>query len=185
MELRMKKKVKNKESKDLQIWWPFEKEIFFQPERMKYIRRAKKPEECVFCKAYKSRPSQKNLMLYKSKMVMVLLNKYPYNNGHLLVLPASHCGDLEDLENNTYLEAMMMVKKTVSILKKEYRCQGLNIGMNHGAVSGAGIPGHLHWHVIPRWLGDTNFFPLIAETKVLPESVEQMYKRLKPYFVKL
>jgi ATP adenylyltransferase len=113
---------------------------------------------------------------------MVMLNKYPYNSGHLLVLPQRHVGDLTELtrEENETLAALM--QKSVKILKQIYNCDGLNLGMNHGAVSGAGIPQHLHWHVIPRWSGDTNFFPLIAETKALPETLEQTYNNLvKPF----
>lgn len=167
-------------------WWPFEQELIIQPDRLKYIRRARKPDECVFCQgAEAKRLSAKSLVLYRSEKVLVFLNKYPYNNGHLLVLPREHTGELLDLTEEAYQAVMSMVRSCVKILKEEYQCQGLNIGLNHGAVSGAGIPGHIHWHVIPRWFGDTNFFPLIAETKVLPEKVETMYKRLRPHFKEL
>src|SRR5690606_13670813 len=125
-----------------------------------------------------------SLVLFQNKDVLVMLNKYPYNNGHILVLPSRHCGELGKLskrENSLISEA---VRLSAGILLKAYGCAGLNIGMNHGAVAGAGIPEHLHWHLIPRWAGDTNFFPLIAETKVHAETLEQSFDRLLPYFSK-
>ncbi len=110
------------------------------------------------------------------------MNKYPYNTGHLLILPKRHTGSLPDLKQDENRELADLVKTSTEILLKELNCQGLNLGLNHGAVAGAGIPDHLHWHIIPRWAGDTNFFPLIAETKVLPETLEQTYNRLRPHF---
>lgn len=115
---------------------------------------------------------------------MVVMNKYPYNPAHLLVLPHEHEGDLTALSAEVITDLALNVQRCVRILKAEYNCAGLNIGLNHGQVAGAGIPGHLHWHIIPRWAGDTNFFPLIAETKVHPETMEQTYQRLKPHFDK-
>jgi ATP adenylyltransferase len=112
------------------------------------------------------------------------MNKYPYNTGHLLVLPIAHQGDLTELADEVSSRMAKWLKLCVKLLRAELNCQGFNLGLNHGAVAGAGIPDHLHWHVIPRWSGDTNFFPLIAETKVLPETLEQTYNRLKPVFDK-
>ena len=113
---------------------------------------------------------------------MVVLNKFPYNTGHTLILPTRHCGELTDLSEEEYGAVMKLLRKTLAALQKSYACPGLNIGLNHGAVAGAGIPDHLHWHIIPRWHGDTNFFPLIAETKVLSETLEQTFQRLHPLF---
>lgn len=153
-----------------------------RPERLRYVRKLIRPKGCVFCAAAKKGVSFESLVLFKGSGVMVMLNKYPYNNGHVLVLPTRHCGDLGKLrraENHTLAEA---VRQTAVILQKTYKCAGLNIGMNHGAVAGAGIPEHLHWHIVPRWYGDTNFFPLIAETKVHAETLEQTFDRLLPFF---
>ncbi len=166
--------------------WPQERDLMFRPERLKYIRALKNPDSCVFCDVVKAKENSfKNLCLYKNNHSMVVLNKYPYNVGHLLVLPLHHEGDLFDLSEPTYQSLMGVLKKSGEILKTNYTCPGLNIGMNHGSAAGAGIPQHLHWHVIPRWIGDTNFFPVIAETKVMAESLEQSYKRLAPAFLKL
>lgn len=116
---------------------------------------------------------------------MVVLNKYPYNNGHLLILPSRHVGEMEDLKEAEWSEIHFLLRESVRILKKVYQCAGLNVGMNLGAAGGAGIPDHLHYHVIPRWRGDTNFFPLIAETKVVVESLEDSYEKLSKHFKKL
>jgi ATP adenylyltransferase len=112
----------------------------------------------------------------------VVMNKYPYNTGHLLIIPLKHVGNLWELEDSTNAALADWLKRSTAILKLVTGCQGFNLGLNQGAVAGAGIPDHLHWHVIPRWGGDTNFFPLIAETKVLPETLEQTYSRLQAHF---
>ena len=116
---------------------------------------------------------------------MVVLNKYPYNSGHVLVLPLRHCGDMLALSDAEYMDLQNTIRLTVKGLKEIYEPGGFNIGLNHGAVAGAGIPEHLHYHIIPRWAGDLNFFPLIAETKVLVESLEQTYEKILGYFKKI
>lgn len=113
---------------------------------------------------------------------MVVLNKFPYNSGHLLVLPRRHCGDLQKLSAEESADLWRVLNLTMEVLQSVYQPGGLNVGLNHGAVAGAGIPDHLHFHVIPRWAGDLNFFPLIAETKVVVESLEQSWDRLKIAF---
>jgi ATP adenylyltransferase len=113
-----------------------------------------------------------------------MMNKYPYSNGHLLVLPRGHIGNIWEVDDDTTAEVAKWVKLSTQILQDALNCQGFNLGLNHGAVAGAGIPAHLHWHIIPRWSGDTNFFPLIAETKVLAETLEATFDRLKPLFDK-
>lgn len=166
--------------------WPQERDIIHRPDRLRYIRQLKAPtDECVFCEALKkSELSDKTLVLFKTSHSMVMMNKYPYNPAHLLVLPLMHEGDLTKIDQEVLLDMSLNIQLSVKILKAEYSCQGLNVGLNHGQVAGAGIPGHLHWHIIPRWSGDTNFFPLIAETKVHSESLETTYARLRPYFKK-
>ncbi|UOF02775.1 HIT family protein [Bdellovibrio reynosensis] len=158
--------------------WPLERDVLFRPDRMKYVRKLIKPEGCVFCKAAGSEASFDTLCVFKSKHSMVVLNKFPYNSGHVLVLPQRHCGDLLKLSDEEYTDLQNTIRFVMAALHEAYQPGGINLGLNHGAVAGAGIPEHLHYHLIPRWAGDLNFFPLIAETKVLVESLEQTYDKL-------
>ncbi|MCB0355611.1 MAG: HIT domain-containing protein [Bdellovibrionales bacterium] len=175
----------SKKSISIEDIWPQERDCISRPERFKYVRKLIKPDGCVFCKEAQLGPTGSGLCLYKHEQAMVVLNKYPYNTGHLLVLPVRHVGKIWDLKSEEYQQLSQLLLKSAEVLEQVYQPQGLNIGMNHGQVAGAGIPEHLHWHIIPRWSGDTNFFPLIAETKVHPESLEQSYSKLKPEFDKL
>lgn len=113
---------------------------------------------------------------------MVVLNKFPYNSGHLLILPRRHCGDLLALPKSEYEDLCHLMRETMTALQDIYQPGGMNLGLNHGATAGAGIPEHLHFHMIPRWAGDLNFFPLIAETKVVIETLEQTWDRLRNRF---
>lgn len=162
--------------------WPSKKNIFFRPARSSYVRRENKPAGCVFCRASKESESLDSLCVYKSPLSMVVLNKFPYNSGHLLVLPLRHCGDLLELNQEEYLDLHQTLKLALQAQKQIYAPAAANIGMNHGAAAGAGLPEHLHYHLIPRWAGDLNFFPLIAETKVVIETLEQTYQRYFEYF---
>ena len=178
----MAKKAQEKISKDI---WPQERMYFERPERYLYVRKMIKPDGCVFCEALKTKPSFENLILWKGKHSIVIMNKFPYNTGHLLILPIRHEGHLWKLKEAEQIELHKVLAKSAETLQKVMDCAGLNMGMNHGAVAGAGIPEHVHWHIVPRWLGDTNFFPLIAETKVLPQTLEQTYDKLKSHFAKM
>ena len=164
--------------------WPQERDVMARPERWRYVRKLIRPSSCVFCSALKMGVSFESLVVYETEISVVVLNKFPYNSGHTLVLPKKHCGELFQLSEAEYLDLSVLLRKTAKAIEAVYECQGLNIGLNHGKVAGAGIPDHLHWHIIPRWPGDTNFFPLIAETKVVPESLEQTYEKLRDYFDK-
>ncbi len=156
-----------------------------RPERYRYVRKLlPQTDQCVFCDALKAGANSDTLVLAKDDKVMVVMNKYPYNTGHILVLPVAHQGEFTELNDSVGSAIMKWMKTCTLILRKELNCQGFNMGLNLGQVAGAGIPGHLHWHIVPRWGGDTNFFPLIADTKALPETVEQTYARLKPHFRK-
>ncbi|MGE3756906.1 MAG: HIT domain-containing protein, partial [Pseudobdellovibrionaceae bacterium] len=167
---------------DSQIW-PVESQVLERPDRLQYVRKIIQPKECVFCSAAEnSAPIFESLLVYKSKFSMIVMNKFPYNNGHLLVLPVRHCGDFLALSTNEFQDLHETLRKAVAALKEIYNPPGLNLGLNHGAVAGAGIPDHLHYHVIPRWAGDTNFFPLIAQSKAIVESLEQTFQRLLAYF---
>lgn len=162
--------------------WPTERQVLFKPDRQKYVRKVDRPQGCVFCSALEQGVSADSLILYAGRHAMVIMNKYPYNSAHLLILPRRHCGDFLELTEDEHLEINRCLRTTVAALKAEYRPDAFNVGMNLGAASGAGIPDHLHYHVIPRWAGDTNFFPLIANSKVVIETLETTFERLLPYF---
>jgi ATP adenylyltransferase len=153
--------------------------VLFRPERMAYVRK-KLPQdkECVFCRAARLAPSKETLCVYRSELSMVVLNKFPYNPGHLLVLPRRHVGSIQDLTDQEWLDLNHLLRVSAKALELVYEPQGLNIGMNHGASAGAGIPDHLHYHLIPRWRGDTNFFPLMTQTKVIVEDLAVTYSRV-------
>jgi ATP adenylyltransferase len=161
--------------------WPQERDFMARPDRLRYVRKMIKNDGCVFCEAARKGVSPDSLCIYKNDLAMIVLNKFPYNSGHVLILPTRHTGDLSELTDDEFFEIQRLIRRTVRVIQKEYRIEGLNIGLNMGAIAGAGIPEHLHWHVIPRWHGDTNFFPLIAETKVLAQTVEQVYERYSKY----
>jgi ATP adenylyltransferase len=163
--------------------WPLERDILFRPDRLKYVRKLIKPQGCVFCHAAK-RVSFETLCVHQTEHSMVILNKFPYNSGHIMVIPRRHCGDLLKLTEEESIDLHHLLRGAMKALNEVYQPGGMNIGMNHGATGGAGIPDHLHYHLIPRWSGDLNFFPLIAETKVVVESLEQTYERLLRYFSK-
>lgn len=165
--------------------WPQERDFLERPERYRYVRKLLPDTGCVFCVAEKTGIGPDALVLAMDENVMVLMNKYPYNTGHLLILPRKHIGDIWKLDDSVSNALGLWLKLSAKILTDELGCQGLNMGMNHGAVAGAGIPEHLHWHIVPRWSGDTNFFPLIAETKALPQTLEQTFERLRPHFAEI
>jgi len=151
---------------------------------MAYIQQASAPKRgrkgrCLFCRQGEARPGAKNLVLAVSPLVVVMLNLYPYNVGHILISPRKHRASLADLTEAETLELGMWLGRVERALRKEYRPHGLNIGMNLGRAAGAGVLGHLHWHVVPRWNGDTNFMPVTADTKVLPEALLRTYARMR------
>jgi ATP adenylyltransferase len=164
--------------------WPLERDVLFRPDRMKYVRKLIRPEGCVFCTAAKEPASLETLCLYKTKHSMIVANKFPYNSGHILVLPRRHCGDLLGLNEIEFEDLNKTLRLAIRGLNEVYEPGGMNMGLNMGATGGAGIPEHLHYHLIPRWAGDLNFFPLVAETKVLVESLEQTFDKLSSYFKK-
>lgn len=161
-----------------------ERDVLFRPDRLKYVRKLIQNEGCVFCKAAKNEISFDTLCVKKTKHSMIVINKFPYNSGHLLVLPLKHVADFHELSSDEYMDLMELVREAAQAQKDLYQPGGLNFGLNQGAVAGAGIPGHLHYHLIPRWSGDLNFFPLVAETKVVIESLETSFDRLVTYFQK-
>lgn len=186
----MKKKKPAKKKKDwakrlVRDVWPQERDFFERPDRYRYVRKLLPDTGCVFCDTAKAGVGAESLVLARDEHIQVVMNKYPYNTGHLLIVPLKHGGDLPALDEKVNARAAWWIQRAVGVLREVLGCAGFNVGLNHGAVAGAGIPDHLHWHIVPRWGGDTNFFPLIAETKVLPETLEQTYTRLAPRFAKL
>ena len=173
---------KSKASKQSQKASPGSRGVLFRPERMRYVRKMIKRTGCVFCAAAEAGANSESLLLFRGELAMVIMNKYPYNTGHLLVLPRRHCGDFLDLTPTEHHAISDLIRKSVAILTEVYSPNGLNVGLNLGSASGAGIPEHIHYHLIPRWQGDTNFLPLIANTKVVVETLEQTFQRLLPCF---
>ncbi len=153
------------------------------PWRLEYVRNQKEGfEKCPFCEALKEEPSDENLILTKEKDFFIIMNRFPYNPGHLLILPTEHVGDFAKISPELWSKISLVSKLCLKILKQNSDPHGFNLGLNLGASSGAGIPAHLHWHILPRWTGDTNFMPLIAETKALPTHNKTIYHQLKPLF---
>ncbi|HUU77212.1 MAG TPA: HIT domain-containing protein [candidate division Zixibacteria bacterium] len=147
------------------------------PWRIEYIEQPKLYDECFICKILKEKKDDKNLILYRGKNAIVLLNKYPYIAGHLMVAPNQHLSNLEELPIVTNREIWELTTKTVILLKKAVNPEGFNIGMNLGAVSGAGLKTHVHIHIVPRWTGDTNFMPIISGTRAISEGLERTYEK--------
>lgn len=150
---------------------------------MAYIKRATsirgKREPCLFCEKGRARPSARNLVLAAGPGAVVMLNLYPYNVGHVMVAPRRHVRSFGDLRGEEVLELNAWLARVEGALRRVYRPHGYNIGLNLGRAAGAGVLGHLHWHVVPRWNGDTNYMPVTAGTKVLPESLDRTYRRLR------
>ena len=151
------------------------------PWRIEYIV-SRKTKECIFCLDKDEAQDKTKLILARSSLSFVIMNRYPYNNGHLMVAPFKHCPSIEDLDGDTVLDMFMMLEKSISILRKCLRAEGFNIGINMGRVGGAGIEDHLHIHIVPRWNGDTNFMPVVGEVRVMPEHLDDTYNKLFPHF---
>jgi len=156
------------------------------PWRMKYVSGIEKKDEgCIFCsKPKQSRDCDRdNLLLYRGGKCFVLMNLYPYNNGHLMIIPYQHTSDILDLAPEVSAELWTLVCKSKTALTAVMNPDGFNIGMNIGRVAGAGIDQHVHMHIVPRWNGDTNFMPVVGETKVISQSLEDAYDALLPHLI--
>ena len=157
------------------------------PWRMEYILDENKHNSCLFCdisngKSKKSTADRKNLILDRGKHCFVLMNKYPYNNGHLMVVPYFHTSSFDGLSDDVLFEFIKTVNRSVDNLKKAFNPDGFNLGLNFGKVAGAGMESHMHFHIVPRWTGDTDSMPIIAETRVMPEHLKKSYNHLKKIF---
>lgn len=151
------------------------------PWRIEYIL-SEKPDYCIFCNAVEQKDDAKTLVLYRGKHSFVIMNAFPYNNGHLMVTPYKHLSCPTKLDKETALEIHLLIQKSIGILQSVLSAEGFNIGMNLGKVAGAGIEDHVHTHIVPRWNGDTNFMPVVGETKVFPEYLKATYDKLLPGF---
>jgi ATP adenylyltransferase len=150
-------------------------------QRMEYLT-SQDSEGCFLCHSASSPEDEANLVLDRNESCMAVLNRYPYNTGHVMVAPLRHVGEIEDLTRNELAEVMDLSISAIAALRAAFNSEGFNIGANLGSAAGAGLPGHFHMHVVPRWEGDTNFMPVVADSKVLPETLEETYRRLRPLF---
>lgn len=158
-----------------QLWCPWRIEYILGP----------KPDECVFCLPETTQEDEERLVLYRGKKNFVIMNKYPYNNGHLMVTPFRHVMNICDLTQEESFEIMQLLQSCTAILQKRFSPQGVNIGLNLGEAAGAGIREHLHFHLVPRWNGDSSFMAVMDEVRVVPEHLHSTYAALKPFFTDL
>lgn len=156
-----------------QLWAPW---------RLAYVSVAKEPaadEGCFICRGLAESDDRRNLISWRRPHSVVLLNRFPYNNGHLLIAPRGHKGRLGDLGADEHVELMDSLQRMMDVLDERMHPDGYNIGLNIGKAAGAGLPGHLHWHLVPRWQGDTNFMPVLADIRVMPQHLNTTWKLLR------
>jgi ATP adenylyltransferase len=165
-------------------------EQLWAPWRLAYVADPKEkakpptPDACFLCAGIAATDDRANLLVHRSELSVVVLNKFPYNNGHLLIAPKEHRGRPDELTPEQLLDLQLVLRKMLGILEKQVNPDGFNVGLNLGKVAGAGLPGHLHWHIVPRWHGDTNFMPVIADTKVIVQSLDSLYDLLAQELLK-
>lgn len=159
-------------------------DYLWTPWRYQYITTSDKPCECVFCAAALGGDDRELLVVFRGKANFVILNRFPYTSGHVMVVPVEHVATLEELSEEALMEMFRLARDCERHLRAVYHPEGLNLGMNIGKSAGAGIAGHLHLHVLPRWTGDTNFMTVVGETRVLPEDLEVTWQRLRAAWVK-
>ncbi|NQT83320.1 HIT domain-containing protein [bacterium] len=150
-------------------------ELLWAPWRMKYIMAGEHPSECVFCIKSSSDADKENHVLCRCRTCFAILNRFPYNNGHILVAPYEHTADLDGLTDEQLLDIMRLLRDCEKALAKSMSPDGFNVGLNLGSAAGAGIKGHIHFHIVPRWRGDTNFMTVTGRAKVIPQSLEETY----------
>jgi len=160
------------------------KHRIWAPWRLTYVKDASKDadEGCIFCTKPAEDDDRGNLIVHRDERCFVILNKFPYTNGHLMVAPYEHLPSLPELDAETTTEMMALAKRAMVVLDETYGPQGYNAGLNQGRVAGAGFEGHIHLHVVPRWAGDTNYMPVLADTRVMPQSLEESYDALEDEF---
>ena len=156
-------------------------DILWAPWRIDYILRERE-DGCIFCNRVQQNEDRKNLILYRGRTCFVIMNYYPYNNGHVMVVPNRHIAELPKLSAEEHNEMMQLVSRSIEVISEKMMPHGFNIGMNLGASAGAGVKDHVHFHVVPRWTGDMNFMPVTGHTKVISEALELTWERLKEGF---
>lgn len=157
-------------------------EKIWAPWRMEYIERCDEQKGCIFCDLPKKEKDRENLILFRGENSFVIMNKFPYAAGHLMVAPYRHTADLDDLSDKELTDISINVRRCVNVLKKAINPQGFNVGANLGRSAGAGIIDHVHYHIVPRWNGDSNFMPVIGDIRVISEGLEKTYDKLYPVF---
>jgi ATP adenylyltransferase len=156
-------------------------ERLWAPWRLDYIK-GPKPDQCIFCAAAEGGDDATSYVVHRGEHCVVMLNAYPYNNGHVMVAPVAHVPSIEELPDEHLAELNQLTRRSLGVLREAYGPEGFNIGINQGKVAGAGFEDHVHQHVVPRWAGDTNFMPVIGSTRVLPESLDDSYAKLSRLF---
>jgi ATP adenylyltransferase len=151
----------------------------WSPWRYRYIANAAKDECCVFCRALEANNDPQTLIVHRAKNNFVILNRYPYTSGHVMIVPYAHLGDLAAAPPDTLSEMMLLAQRVEKALDENYHAEGYNLGMNLGRMAGAGITGHIHLHVLPRWTGDASFMTVVSETRVVPEELSTTFERLR------
>ncbi|MBI3244361.1 MAG: HIT domain-containing protein [Chloroflexi bacterium] len=156
-------------------------EHLWTPWRMTYLQSDQpRPDGCIFCAVVStSDDDEGNLVLHRGQQCFIILNLYPYNNGHLMIAPFAHSESIEQLPVEALTEMMTLSQKCLNLLRQAYSPQAFNVGINIGTAAGAGVPGHVHLHIVPRWAGDTNFMSALANTRIIPEELPQTYQRLR------
>ena len=158
-----------------QLWAPW---------RLAYVANPKPKalpadDDCFICRGVAGTDDRANLQVYRTELSVVVLNRFPYNNGHLLIAPRAHKGRLDELTPAELLDLQVVLRQMIGVLERRMTPDGFNVGLNLGKSAGAGLPGHVHWHVVPRWDGDTNFMPIVADVKVIVQSLDALYDLLR------
>ncbi len=159
-------------------------DYIFTPWRYAYVTGASGARTCIFCDALSSKNDREVWIVYRGRYNFVILNAFPYTSGHVMIVPNEHVDELQKLSSDAAHEMMDLSQKTEAVLRRVYHPEGVNLGMNIGKAAGAGVAGHIHMHVLPRWTADSNFMTVVGETRILPESLEITYDRLLPFFTK-
>jgi ATP adenylyltransferase len=156
--------------------------VVWAPWRMEYVGSDQENEGCIFCPGNDRTQDEKKLILYRSDWSIVLMNRFPYSNGHLLIAPLRHTSSFDSLSPDEKLDLLNMVERSASVLRDVMDPAGFNIGMNLGKVAGAGVEDHMHFHIVPRWSGDTNYMTVLGEVRIIPEHIQATYEKLLPFF---
>jgi ATP adenylyltransferase len=157
-------------------------DYLWTPWRYTYIKSADEAQGCIFCDKPKEHDDEKNLIVHRGKSCYIILNAFPYTSGHAMIVPYAHLDEFQKLDSATANELTALTQKMEGVLRSLYRAEGINLGMNIGKAAGAGVAGHIHMHILPRWTADANFMSVVGETRVLPEDLATTYKRMREKF---